>query len=385
MKKPLSVFTIAATYVGTVVGAGFASGQEVLQFFGFFGGWGILGIALSTILFIFFGISILDLGYKLKTKSHLPVIRKTGGRWISRLMDIVITFFLFGALVTMAAGAGAIFAEQLKLPALWGSLLMVTITLLTVLLGLNRVIESISFVAPILLVSVLTISLWTIFSNPQALITNLSWSQTARAAVPYWPVSAVLYVSYNLVLAMAVLAPLGALSNPTNSRSGAIFGGLGLGVGVLAITAAILTKVPQVTNLEVPMIAIAGGISPFFRSAYSIILFAEVYTTAVASLYGFASRLTEPESSAYKWLSTVVSVVAFAGAQFGFSKIVGTLYPAVGFAGLLLLGTLAYGYLKALVTTGFGGIRPEPALKPIQEEKLSKTKTKNSSSDVEND
>jgi len=362
MAKKLSTFTIAAVYVGTVVGAGFASGQEVLQFFGYFGLWGLVGIAVATAIFIFYGIAIMDLGNRLEAKSFLPVIRETGGKWASVLMDIVITFFLFGIVVTMDAGSGAIFVEQFGRPALLGSFIMAAATLVTVLLGLNRVIESISFVAPVLLASVIALSLWTVFSDPGALAGNLGFSNTEAAAVPFWPAAAVLYGSYNLILAVPILAPLGALTGRENLRRGAALGGLGLGIGVLAIAAAILARAPQVTKLEVPMIAVAGGISPFARTAYSVVLLAEVYTTAAASLYGFGSRLAEPDSKRYKWLSAGASAVALALAQFGFSNLVGTLFPAVGFAGLLLLAALTYGYLKPALEN-FRGIFPVPAAK----------------------
>lgn len=361
MSKKLSALNIAATYVGTVVGAGFATGQEVLQFFVAFGLWGFAGIAVASAIFIFFGISVMELGHKLKAKSHLPVIQAAGGRWISSTIDIIITFFLFGALVSMGAGAGAVFVEQFGLPAIWGSLLLIVSSLLTVLLGVSSVIESISFVAPILLTSVLGLSLFTLFKNPGALLANLSWSDRSVAAVPYWPLAALLYASYNLVLTVAVLAPLGTMSDPASFRRGAIWGGLGLGLGIVAIAAAVLTLAPRVTAFEVPMVAIAGTISPLARTAFSVVLFAEVYTTAVASLYGFASRLADPDGSAYKWLAAGSSVAAFALSQFGFSTIVGTLYPAAGFAGLLLLGALAYGYLKTLF---LGAVLPAPATKP---------------------
>lgn len=360
-EKQFSPFTIAGTYVGTVVGAGFASGQEVLQFFVAFGVWGLLGVAVVTGLFVFFGLSVMELGHRLKAKSHLPVVRAVGGPWISTIIDVITTFFLFGALVAMAAGSGAIFVEQFRLPAVWGSFFLIAITLVTVLLGISRVFESISFVAPILLLSVLTLSLITIFTNPGAFVANLSWSDTTLAAIPYWPVAAVLYASYNLVLTIAVLAPLGAMCAPRNLRLGAVLGGVGLGLGVLAIATAVLTLAPQVAHMEVPMIAIAGLISPRFRSAYSVVLLAEVYSTAVASLYGFASRLTEPDSRTYRWLAIGASILALVLAQVGFSTIVGTLYPAVGFAGVLLLVALAYGYLKALFLEAF---LPTPATKP---------------------
>jgi uncharacterized membrane protein YkvI len=119
---------------------------------------------------------------------------------------------------------------------------------------------------------------------------------------------------------------------------------------VLAIAAAILTVAPQVAGLEVPMIAVAGLISPYLRIFYSLVLVAEVYTTAVAGLYGFTSRLTKPDSRAYRALAILASIAAFILARFGFSTIVSTLYPAAGFAGLLLIGALTYGYLKVLLT-----------------------------------
>ncbi len=57
-KKDIGIFKIAATYIGTIVGAGFASGQEVLQFFGVFGIKGLWGLLLATALF--FSLDILS-------------------------------------------------------------------------------------------------------------------------------------------------------------------------------------------------------------------------------------------------------------------------------------------------------------------------------------
>lgn len=46
---------IGLTYAGTVIGAGFASGQELLQFFASYGWFGLLGVCVATILFTVFG------------------------------------------------------------------------------------------------------------------------------------------------------------------------------------------------------------------------------------------------------------------------------------------------------------------------------------------
>ncbi len=357
-EQKITTFKVAAAYIGTIVGAGFASGQEVMQFFTFFGPSGILALITAAILFVFFGIIILELGRRLKARSHQEVIRYAGGRWVGSAVDAVITFFLFGALTAMAAGSGAIFAQQFGLPYVAGSLVMVAATVFTVLLGIQGVITAISLVVPFLLVAVLGISIASLASGPVSLSSAARWAGAASPPVPFWPLSAVVYVSYNLVLGVAVLAPMGRLAgnDPDVLRKGALYGGVGLGIGALAINLALLSNPPALSGYEIPMVQIAAGFSPLAQAAYSVVLLAEVYTTAVGSLFGFAARVLNPESPAFRWLVAGSGAAALAAAQLGFSTLVRVLYSAVGYAGLLMLAGLVYGF-------GRERLAPRPAFK----------------------
>ena len=364
MNTKISPFQVAATYIGTVVGAGFASGQEVLQFFGYFGLWGIAGLFLAGALFFYFGQIVLRLGHELQADSHVPVIQYAGGRWLGKLIDYVITFFLFGALTAMAAGAGSIFFEQFQLSPLLGNAVMILATLATVLAGISGVITAISFVVPLLLVAVLGISLYTLAITG---LGNLTLTPPGNPAVPLWPLAAVVYVSYNLVMAVAILAPMGKAAGKDDLYRGALLGGLGLGVGALAILLAVLATLPGSARFSIPMIYVAGQISPWVQTLYSIVLFAEVYTTAVGSLYGFVIRLAEPESPRLPYIAVGASIVAFVASQFGFTNLVRVLYPAVGYAGLLMLAGLLYRTWGKVVL-------PQPAFrkKPVQKEEPAK-------------
>jgi len=345
--RKLSSFTIAATYIGTVVGAGFASGQEVLQFFSFFGLKSIPALALAVILFAFFGGIVLNLGQRLRAKSYLEIVRYAGGPYLGRVVDAIVTFFLFGGLTAMAAGAGAIFTEQFGLSKVLGSSIMLIASLITVLLGFYGVVLSISFVVPVLLLSVLGLSVAALSTVPLDLGAISAWTGKVDPAIPWWPLSALTYVSYNLVLSIAILAPLGAKAASANAlRNGALLGGLGLGLGALAINLAILTMPVQAAGFEVPMIYIAGQFSPAVLAGYGAVLLAEIYTTAVASLYGFTVRFTDPETIRSKRLAAAVAAVAFIASLLGFSVLVRYLYAAVGVAGFLLLGGLTYGLLR---------------------------------------
>lgn len=339
-KRGLSVFTVAATYVGTVVGAGFATGQEILRFFTHLGLSGIYGVILATVLLAVLGSAVLRLGQRLRAESHRAVVEEVAGPALGRLTDWVITFFLFGSAAVMMAGSGAVFAEHWHLNRFLGTLIMAILAGGTVAMGLRGVVASISAVAPVLIVMVLVISTGSIMVNGIS-AGDLAWFQPHEAASGLWPLSAVLYVSYNLLLSISVLAPLGR--EATDERVlhyGGLLGGVALGLGALFINLAVMAGLPSSAQFEVPMLHLARQFPPWLQTSYSMILWAEVYTTAVASLFGLAIRLTSPQAPSYGRFVVGASALALVASQFGFSQLVGVLFPAVGWIGLIFVGGL---------------------------------------------
>lgn len=347
MKKNVSTFKVAATYIGTVIGAGFASGQEILQFFSIFGNKGLCGLLITTLFFILFGYLILEIGYLLNSKSHLELTKFLGGKTIGTIIDYITTFFLFGCLTTMLAGTGAIFVQQFNLSALTGSLLMTLLTVATVLTGINGVINSISYVVPFLLTSAVGVSIVSLFKTGPDISVVAVTTVTTASLIRNWLWASILYVSYNTLTSVAVLSPLGAKAiNRKSIRNGAVLGGLGLGLGAICIHFALFRHYNSIANLEVPMAFIAGSISYTMQITYTIVLIAEIYTTAVANLYGFSARIIDIENPSAKYVIIGSSLIAFFSSLFGFSNLVKHLYPLMGYAGVILLLCLLYTKLK---------------------------------------
>jgi uncharacterized membrane protein YkvI len=341
--KSFSTFSIAAAYIGTVVGAGFASGQEVLRFFTAHGVWGMCGIAISALLFFFIGYTALLLGRRLSAGSHMEVVRHTNGPLLGSLIDIVVTVMLFGGLCTMLAGSGAIFAEQFELSPMLGVLVMMAATLATVLTGTRGVVSAISYVVPFLIAALAYIFLNNLLRNPLT-PQELDAAAELPGATPHWLLSAVNYASYNTVTAVGVLAPMGAATgNRKTLFRGALLGAAGLMFGMLAIDFCLLTNVLEVGALEVPMAAIARQISAALRIAFAVVLLSEVYSTAVGNLFGFSRRLAPPLPRAA--VIAAASVLAMLAAQLGFSNMVRFLYPAVGYGGMLFMGGAIYTWI----------------------------------------
>lgn len=346
-EKKITVFQVAGTYIGTIVGAGFASGQETLQFFVSFGLIGAVGIFVITLLFIYFGYVIMDLGWKLNASSHLPIVSKVGGKLFGGFSDIIITFFLFGALTAMIAGSGALFHQEFKLHPMIGCLFMAVITVITVLSGFKNIINSISIIVPFLILAAILVSISTITNNSNPTFYYANDLETTPL-LRNWLWSSILYISYNIVPSISILGPLGrSAADRKTIKHGAILGGIGLGVGALAIFAALYVNLDSIKNLEIPMIMIAGRISLPIRNLYAIVLIAEIYTTAVGDLYGFSARICDMKTKKATFIVIGSSILAFVASMAGFSNLVKYLYPVVGYCGIVTLICLLYHRLKS--------------------------------------
>ena len=335
------VLRVAATYVGTVVGAGFASGQESLRFFAAYGAAGVWGVALATLLFCFYGAVVLELGHRLSARSHREILEYACGRRAGQFADVAVTLFLFAGLTVMLAGAGALVQQQLGLPALLGTLVTVAATLLTVLAGLDGLMAANAVVVPLLAAAVFALCTASLryhglsLGNPGPAVKELQ-------AGANWFVSAWLYVAYNLILSISVLAPLGAAVASRRRRlAGAVLGGLCLGLLALAIKLAVAAHLPEVGRYQVPMLFLARHYAPPVQYTYALVLWAEIYTTACAGAFGVARRLTD--ATGWPYSATVSGAVLFAvfGSGLGFARLVSTLYPAFGYVSVVLLVLLA--------------------------------------------
>src|SRR5699024_7197636 len=134
------VIKMASAFIGVIVGAGFASGQEILQYFTSFGFMGTIAAIISTILLAYFGMSLTKLVSRLQTLSYKDAIYTISGRWLGFVVDAILVFTLFGVGVVMIAGAGSSLNQQFGLPVFIGSLLLVILIMLAMALKLDKVI-----------------------------------------------------------------------------------------------------------------------------------------------------------------------------------------------------------------------------------------------------
>ncbi|XKE82289.1 hypothetical protein LG273_05685 [Oceanobacillus kapialis] len=335
MKK---ILQIAGAYIGVIVGAGFASGQEVLQFFTAFGWYGLAGTVISTILFAFLGMHVLQLGHHMQTTSHKVVIYQICGKYIGFLVDIILTFFLFGVAVIMIAGSGSIFEQQFGISASLGNFILTLLVIVTLCLNVKKIISVISLITPYLFLLMFIIVGFSLFNSDLNINQMNAIANSQTAAASNWFVSAALYVSFNIVLAFSMLVVMGSQEKGIREISiGGLLGGLGLGILLFIINIGLFFNIDRVLTVDMPTLLLASEISPIVGILMSIALLGMIFNTAVGMLYTFTTRFIKPEKPSFKTMVVIVSLLAFASSFVGFTKLVNTLYPFTGYLGFALV------------------------------------------------
>ncbi|MCO1601430.1 YkvI family membrane protein [Desulfosporosinus nitroreducens] len=334
-----TTFQVAATYVGAVMGAGFASGQEIQQFFARFGYWGLAGVVLSSVLFSLLGCGMLDLQIRWKITSYNDFFDYLLGPRLGRWADMLVSVLLFVGMLAMISGSGALFYEYFGFSRWLGILLTGCVIALALwyrgegVLWINSVLIPLKF---IFCLGIATAAIFITTSRDCEPIVML-----ANPIVSNWVVSAILYVSFNVTLAMVVFASLGREIQKAGARLGAIVGGIALGLFAFSIGASLL-RFPDILGLEIPMVGIAGKLGDWPAFFYVVVLWLAMITAAVGNGFSLISRVVDSGRLSYGKATLILFILLLPIAGVKFSQIVQLAYPLFGYLGLVFMPTILY-------------------------------------------
>ncbi len=339
-----TVFKIAFTYIGTVVGAGFASGQEIVQFFTSKGPFSFIAIALASGGFAWLGNRMMLIGARLEASSYEAFNDYLFGKRFGRIMNGFVTIILFGVTTAMISGTGAMAEEQVGVSFHFGVLFTLLLAYITIVRGLDGILAVNSLVVPMMVVfcAVLGISSFLTWSETTAL------PATPSAAVPplAWLVSAVTYLSYNLAMAQCVLVPMGSeIADERTIKKGGLIGGIGLGLMLLTTNFALSLENSAVTQLEIPLAPIIAELGTFVKVLFLAVMWAEIFTTLIGNVYGLAANLETVFVLGHNKMLLLLFALGYACSLIGFSNMVGYAYPLFGYTGIATMVLLAFSRL----------------------------------------
>lgn len=316
-KSFLRAMSVAMLIVGTMIGAGFASGREIVVFFG--NSPNVVVAVITAVLIFLLSTLFLFVGRRVNKND----VGEVNGLVFGKLRVVADIFILFNSMTVlgaMLAGTDSLFAEVVDIRPV-ASIVVGVICAVIAVSGMKGVIKSNAVLVPIMVAFLLVISLRATKFPIERCSDNLN------------VLSTVLYVSMNMILGGGVLSTVHNLSPREIILSSAIASIIVGGV-LTFIMSAISSSSAVDTDMPMLLIALKSGRVSYFISLP--IIGVSIFTTmlsAFKSVYDYVCGFIKN-----KFIATCgVLIVGLGVGALGFSNVVGSLYPLMGALGIVYI------------------------------------------------
>jgi uncharacterized membrane protein YkvI len=336
------VLTYAGAIVAFLIGSGFATGQEILQYFTSYGYWGVFGTGLLVLaLMTYVSVEFFVVGQAKKFDRPSRIFHYYCGKYLGTFFDYFSIVFVFLSFAVMVAGAGAVFEEHYGLSKYIGGLALAAVVGLTVWFGLKNLVDIIGKIGPLIVVIAIALGVLGILRNPggiaegNALLPGLDLTQASSN----WFMSGLSYVGFCMLWLAAFLTALGKTARSRREAAAGGFVGAGVfSVACIVVGLGLLANIARVNGTEIPMLVLASDLSPVLAAGISGMILAGIYTTAVPLLWTVSSRFYAEERPGFKNLTLALAAVGtVVGLLIPFSQMVNIVYVVNGYVGVLLL------------------------------------------------
>ena len=336
------ILTYAGAIVAFLIGSGFATGQEILQYFTSYGYWGVFGTGLLVLtLMTYVVVEFFIVGEAKKFDRPSRIFHYYCGKHLGVFFDYFSILFVFLSFAVMVAGAGAVFEEHYGLSKFTGGVGLAAVVGVTVWFGLKNLVDVIGKIGPLIAVIAIALGVLGIVRNPEgisvgnALLPGLDLTQASTN----WFMSGLSYVGFCMLWLAAFLTALGKTARSRKeAASGGLVGSMVFSVACIIVGLGLLAHIARVNGTEIPMLVLANDVSPLLAAGISVMILAGIYTTAVPLLWTVSSRFYADDKPGFKYLTLALAAVGtVVGLVIPFSQMVNVVYVINGYVGILLL------------------------------------------------
>ncbi|WP_164215689.1 hypothetical protein [Virgibacillus sp. YIM 98842] len=315
--------------IGTTIGAGYASGRELWQFFGHESG---LAILLFSTFFSLSCIVIMNLSYQKRTEHYLPVLQDIVGLKLTKVYDVMIFLYLYTTTVVMIAGSGAT-GQAFNFSYWWGIVIIVVALIFLFIKGINGLLSINQFILPLLIAGLLSVLLLFTFDQELSLFSHWHEQRNWMAAFPF--------TALNI---LPLIAVLGAIGNKVETKGEILIASIGSGITLGVVSYIYNNSLIQIADelllYEIPLFAILKNYPFEMVVLMTILLWLAIFTTAAAGILGLVTRMKEFFQGPLLLVVVVTLITMIPLTLFGFSTLVNYLYPIYGILNLYVLTRL---------------------------------------------
>ena len=332
MKETISIVSVI---IGALVGAGFASGQEIFSFFYSYGEKGIYGILIMSGLIGVLIYRSLKIIYKNDIYNYEDFLRLfIKNQKIRKIICMIINILLLISFFIMIAGFVAYFEQEIGVNKIIGSIILDILCIIVFFSDVKGVLKTSDFIVPFLVFFIIVIG-----------IKNIVEMQTIEfyKVKNNWILSSIIYNSYNFILLVPVLISLKKqIKTEKNIKYISILSTIIITILSFVIFF-LLAKVNalEIKNQEMPVVYIISKYFAKYKKIYAFIILASIFTTAISVGIGFIQNIAKNRTS-YPHIVLFMCITSLLVSNFGFSKLVNLIYPIFGYLGIIQIVVILF-------------------------------------------
>ena len=365
MSKGKFSIGLTCTYIGATcalaIGAGFSSGQELLQYFVAYG-WKMMLVALMfAIIFIYVNYQCASKGRKWNMSEGSEIFELYCGKHLGKFFSWFCGLFCYLSFIIMLSGAGTTLFQQYGLPVAVGTIIMGVLAVLVAIMGLQGIVDVIAKVAPVIIVLVLGIAVITLFTHLGSVAPNIqqveagAYSDVMEKVGANWFEAGLSYGGFMILWFVGFMANLGVKTRDEGGFpeliTGNVIGSLIYTIACVLCACALVSEVNLTASQGIPNLVLANQIWLPLATIFAVIIYAAIFTSACPLLYNATTTVAKEGTGKYRITVLVAAAIALAVAIFiPYQGLVNVIYGYCGYIGAILFFIMVIQDIRFKVT-----------------------------------
>lgn len=260
----------------------------------------------------------------------------------------------------MCGGANSTISQQWGVPNGVGAVALTLFVIVTVLLGLDGIVKSLSKMGTIIIVMIIGVSIITAVSGIPKFQSNLTALDIGAYANKVKQVgngnpllAGASYGGFVILWFASFLAEIGAKNKAKIVNCGVILSSLFI-FGTSAVCCiALIGHIDLIAGTDIPALILANQISPWIAQLFAVVIVIGIYTSAVPLLWTGVRKIASEKTYKYKFFTVIGGILGCAIACFvPYQGLINVLYGLNGYFGFSLMIIMIAYDIKATVIKG---------------------------------
>lgn len=315
--------------IGTMIGAGFASGKEVYVFFAQYKIMGLIGAVVSSIItaIVIYATLKISKNYQIENNNKfVDIISKKDN--MSTIVKNIINTFLLASFWIMCAGLCSFFKQEFDIPIIITALISGCIIYILLMTNIEGIMKLNTLIVPIMILAILYISIINSQTVQIFKSDNMANVGAIRAII-----KAILYTSYNSILLIPIIVSISKdIKDTKDMKIIAIISSLIIFILLILIYQMLICAKTDISKIEMPILSLLEK-EIWQKIIYGIAIVSAIITSVVSASYGALENIKDKNK--YKLSAIAICLLEIPISYIGFGNLVSTLYPVFGAIGIV--------------------------------------------------